>query len=264
MIPGGAHTGACYESTPDGRAGWRDYFLRKGFRVYIADWLGTGRSGIHPHFCTLKGNDVVDLFVKLLEKIKPVCPAILITHSMSGAYGWKIAEIVPHLISKIVALAPSAPGNIMEDSKEKFSDVVRKPIIINEEEAKKMWANAYRFPHDSFENYFNSLAALSLSLANERVNYKNSQLKIDPRKLKSVKILIITGEADPRHPQDVDRLIVDFFCRYGIKAKHYWLPDLGICGNGHLLMIEKNNLQIAELIYDWMTRSSLPSRNSWH
>lgn len=254
MIPGGAHTGACYESTPDGREGWKDYFLRKGFRVYVVDWPGTGRSGVHPHFCTLTGEDLVDLLAQLLEKIKPICPAILITHSMSGAYGWKAAEKVPGLISKIVAIAPAAPGNLMKEAKEKFSDIVKAPIIISKEEAKRVWANANFFPHDYFEDYYNSLAALSPGLANERVNYKNSQLTIEPPKLRGIKILVITGETDPRHPRSVDGAIVDYFRQCSIKAEHCWLPYSGIFGNGHLLMLEKNNLQIAELINSWIKK----------
>lgn len=254
MIPGGAHTGACYESTPDGREGWRNYFLRKGFRVYVVDWPGTGRSGHHPHFCTLTGEMVVSLLSQLLEKIKSICPAILITHSMSGAYGWKVAEKVPRLISKIVALAPAPPGNLMKESNEKFSDVVKAPIIISKEEAKRMWANAPRFPQDNCEDYYNSLAALSPGLANERVNYKQSQLTIAPSRLRGIKILVITGEADPRHPLNADRSIVDYFHGYGLDAQHCYLPDRGIVGNGHLLMLEKNNFQIAELIYSWIKK----------
>lgn len=254
MIPGGAHIGACYESTPDGREGWKNYFLGKGFRVYVIDWPGTGRSGIHPHFCEFTGTTIVNLLLKLLEKIKPVCPAILITHSMSGAYGWKVAEKAPHLVSKIVAVAPAPPGNIMKESNETFSALVKAPIIINKEEAKKMWANARQFPHDYFEDYFNSLTALSPHLANERVNYRSRQLRIDPLKLLRIKILVITGEMDPRHPQDADKSIVDYFQGYGIDAQHYYLPTVGIFGNGHLLMVEKNNLEIAELIYSWIKK----------
>ncbi|MEK6950697.1 MAG: alpha/beta fold hydrolase [Nanoarchaeota archaeon] len=252
MIPGGAHTGACYESTPDGRAGWKDYFLKKGFRIYVPDWPGTGRSGSHPHFCTLSGTIMVNLLIELLEKLKPICPAILLTHSMSGAYGWKVAEKVPQLVSKIVAIAPGPPGNIMSNSKEKFFKNIREPVIINREEAKSVWANARRFPDPHFEEYFNSLAALSPHLANERVNYKDSQLRINPRQLPLVKILIVTGDSDPRHSKEADKSIVAFFRRHYIKAEHYWLPDFGITGNGHLLMIERNNLDIAELIYRWL------------
>jgi hypothetical protein len=36
-----------------------------------------------------------------------------------------------------------------------------------------------------------------------------------------------------------------------------WLPDLGIDGNGHLLMIEDNSLLIAELIERWLCAQGL-------
>ena len=34
---GGGLTGATYETTPDGREGWLNYFLRKGWSVYNSD-----------------------------------------------------------------------------------------------------------------------------------------------------------------------------------------------------------------------------------
>jgi hypothetical protein len=35
MVHGSSHTGACLESTPDGREGWYPYFVRKGVPTYI-------------------------------------------------------------------------------------------------------------------------------------------------------------------------------------------------------------------------------------
>jgi pimeloyl-ACP methyl ester carboxylesterase len=34
-----------WETTPDGRMGWYEYFLRKGFKTYMADQVGRARSG---------------------------------------------------------------------------------------------------------------------------------------------------------------------------------------------------------------------------
>ena len=45
MVHGSSHTGACLESTPDGREGWYPYFVRKGVPTYIVDQAGRGRSG---------------------------------------------------------------------------------------------------------------------------------------------------------------------------------------------------------------------------
>src|SRR5262245_29526424 len=40
MVHGSGHTGATYETTPDGREGWATYFARKGFPVYVVDHSG--------------------------------------------------------------------------------------------------------------------------------------------------------------------------------------------------------------------------------
>lgn len=45
MIHGGFLSGQAYESTPDGRMGWSEYFLRAGRPVYAVDQAGRGRSG---------------------------------------------------------------------------------------------------------------------------------------------------------------------------------------------------------------------------
>src|SRR6202171_3156766 len=34
-----------WETTPDGRMGWYEYFTRKGFDTYMADQVGRARSG---------------------------------------------------------------------------------------------------------------------------------------------------------------------------------------------------------------------------
>jgi alpha-beta hydrolase superfamily lysophospholipase len=39
-------------------------------------------------------------------------PAIVMTHSMSGAYGWKLVEKFGQHIDRLVAIAPGGPGNI--------------------------------------------------------------------------------------------------------------------------------------------------------
>ena len=45
MWHGGGLTGVTYESTPDGRDGWLNFFVRKGWDVYNSDAVERGRSG---------------------------------------------------------------------------------------------------------------------------------------------------------------------------------------------------------------------------
>jgi pimeloyl-ACP methyl ester carboxylesterase len=47
MLHGATLTGKSWETTPDGRMGWDEYFVRKGHPVYIPDQVGRGRSGFN-------------------------------------------------------------------------------------------------------------------------------------------------------------------------------------------------------------------------
>jgi pimeloyl-ACP methyl ester carboxylesterase len=44
MIHGCCTAGAAFSGTPDGRDGWAQYFLARGYAVYIMDQVGRGRS----------------------------------------------------------------------------------------------------------------------------------------------------------------------------------------------------------------------------
>ena len=62
MVHGSGHTGACLESTPDGREGWQPYFVRHGISTYVVDQAGRGRSGfdesiIHEAAAMIKSGD---------------------------------------------------------------------------------------------------------------------------------------------------------------------------------------------------------------
>jgi pimeloyl-ACP methyl ester carboxylesterase len=45
---GATLTGATYETTPDGRPGWLNYFIRRGWDTYLSDAVERGRSGFAP------------------------------------------------------------------------------------------------------------------------------------------------------------------------------------------------------------------------
>lgn len=47
MVHGATLTGKSYETTPDGRMGWDEYFVRRGHPVYVPDQVGRGRSGFN-------------------------------------------------------------------------------------------------------------------------------------------------------------------------------------------------------------------------
>ncbi len=45
MWHGGGYTGVTFETTPDGREGWLNIFVRKGLDVYVSDAVERGRAG---------------------------------------------------------------------------------------------------------------------------------------------------------------------------------------------------------------------------
>lgn len=51
LVHGGGYTGACWETTPDGRPGWLTFFLRRGAAVSVLDNIERGRAG----WCSLPG-----------------------------------------------------------------------------------------------------------------------------------------------------------------------------------------------------------------
>ena len=45
MVHGGTVMGKSWDTTPDGRMGWYEYFVRQGHPVYVPDQIGRARSG---------------------------------------------------------------------------------------------------------------------------------------------------------------------------------------------------------------------------
>lgn len=84
MIHGGGHTGACYLATADGRPGWAYDFARRGFRVAVPDWPGSGRSAPVAQDA-LDGETVCRGLAGVIDALDG--PVVMLTHSMSGAYG---------------------------------------------------------------------------------------------------------------------------------------------------------------------------------
>src|SRR5580658_6069916 len=48
IVPGAAQTATNFNGTPDGREGWTQHFLRRGYAVYIVEQPGRGRSAYQP------------------------------------------------------------------------------------------------------------------------------------------------------------------------------------------------------------------------
>jgi hypothetical protein len=69
--------------------------------------------------------------------------------------------------------------------------------------------------------------------------------------LTKLPILILTAEASYHAPYD--HCTVKYLEQAGVRPTYIKLADRGIHGNGHMMMLEKNNLEISAVISDWLT-----------
>jgi pimeloyl-ACP methyl ester carboxylesterase len=266
MVHGGAHSGACYQRTVDGRPGWSYRFAERGYRVVVPDWPGTGRSG-HIPYDKLDGPTVVEGLGALIRSLGT--NVVLLTHSMSGCYGWRLLELHGDVIEAVVGVAPSPPGNIQKLAPvhaetethietEAFGGRVRvdktAPVVGSRDFAERKLVGASRyFPRELLAGYAASLLAIPPKLWLERQNIRGRQLRVgDPGKLAGKRIFVITGTDDLDHSRAGDGAIVTWLNENGAKADFCFLADRGIVGNGHMLMLEQNSDAIADIIVDWL------------
>lgn len=77
---------------------------------------------------------------------------------------------------------------------------------------------------------------------------------------KDIPTMLLVSEAS--FHAGFDHCTVKWARQAGVKTDFIRLEERGIHGNGHMMMIEKNNLQIAKLIDDWVVENVKPSQSS--
>ena len=228
-------------------------------------WPGVGRSGYIP-LDKLTGEVVVEGLGKVLGSLDR--PAIVMTHSMSGAYGWKLVEKYGDRIEKVVAVAPGPPGNIQAVSEivSETGDTVvvrssvtlainlKEPVVSDRNFVEvKLVGKSTQFPRDQIGLYASSLVPIPPRLLYERRNVRGSQLKVaDFSKYRAKRILVMTGTDDVDHPRKLDESIVEWLNQNGAKADFIYLGDRGIVGNGHMMMLENNSDALAGVVLSWI------------
>jgi pimeloyl-ACP methyl ester carboxylesterase len=180
-----------------------------------------------------------DAVAALLDKIGP---AIILTHSQSGPFGWLIADARPKLVKAIVAVEPSGPpfeNSINATGKGRAWGVSDIPITydppVKDASEIAVEREAKADGPDLFTCWMQKAPARQL------VN------------LRDIPTVVVTSEAS--YHATYDHCTVKYLNQAGVKAEFVRLEDKGIHGNGHMMMLEKNNLEVAHLLDDWVVHN---------
>jgi pimeloyl-ACP methyl ester carboxylesterase len=220
-----------------------------------AQWPGTGTRGdpVFDAFFATQVPFIADQVetqrlmlaagTALLDKIGP---AALMTHSQSGTFGWFLADARPDLVKAVVALEPAGPP---------FENVVVS------EGAARVWGIA------DLPLTYDPPAASPADLALERQAEPDGpdlvrcwQQRAPARRLANIAgipVIILTGEAS--YHAVYDHCTAKYLDAAGVAVDFIRLEERGLHGNGHMLMLEKNSLEIAALVADWLAAMLPPA-----
>lgn len=250
MWHGGGLTGVTWESTPDGREGWQQLFLRRGWAVYVSDAVERGRAGWamspeifqgEPVFLTkenpwerfrigagadsyrtrtlLPGSQFpVDAYDNFMRQVVPRW--VTTDAAQLAAYQELLGRVGPSVI-----MAHSQGGLFACRAAQAMPDRVRAIVLVE--------------PSGFGETTAEALAAL-----------------------RGIPMLALYGDfiEQDRRWRAIRARGLDFYRRLrgaGGTVEVVNLPERGIRGNGHMLMMERNNAEIAALIQDWLAARGL-------
>jgi pimeloyl-ACP methyl ester carboxylesterase len=226
-------------------------------------WPGTGEPG-DPIYDQMQAQELPDIEnaklreelnrdagVALLDKIGP---AVVFTHSQSGAYGWAIADARPALVKGIVAIeAGSRPFREVE--------FIGAPDYFKDGAITKAWGLGNTpltyAPQVSDPSDF----AIVMQDKADAPDLVRCILQQEPARqlvnLKGIPIMILTGEAGFHATSD--HCNAKFLKQAGVDNEFVHLPAIGIHGNSHYLMLEKNSVQIAGVVANWLRKRVTPT-----
>ncbi len=214
-------------------------------------WPGSGRIG-DPVFDAFYATQVPYLadFAETQRLVQEaggalldrIGPAILITHSQSGTFGWLLADARPGLVKGIVALEPSGPpfhNTVLREDAARAWGVTDLPITYDPPVRSPEELQIEQQPHPDGPDLV-------------RCWQQRAPARRLPN-LAAVPVLVVTGEAS--YHAVYDHCTARYLAAAGVAVTEMRLGEHGIHGNGHMLMLERNSLEIAGLVGTWLARA---------
>jgi pimeloyl-ACP methyl ester carboxylesterase len=246
---GGGHTARVYDTTPDGREGWLTLFMRQGFPVYGVDRTNTGRSG----------TDICKINAVKLGKAPPAeLPAInrYAAESSWVTFRWGPKFGEPYTNTQFpIAFADAYYPQMISTYRDPVEtpksvaafaaliDKIAEPVII------QSWSSSgllgYLTAIERSERVKGILAVETSVTAFDMIPAEGRQ------KLAKIPIYIVIGD----HAEDrveASRKFQKEMAAIGGHVTVDVLPEAGIYGNGHTMMLEKNNKQIMYRMIAWL------------
>ena len=193
-----------------------------------------------------------DAIIALLETIGP---AILLVHSQSGAFAWPVADARPKLVKAIVAIEPNGPPVYEADFKgapDWFADIG------------PCKTSGLGMVPLTYRPLLKSGEALSFVRQDkpDAPGLVRGWLQTEPARklpnLAKVPILILVAEAS--YHAAYDHATAAYLAQAGVPNTFIRLPDIGIRGNGHMMMLEQNSDKIAAVIEGWLKKTLAKKR----
>jgi pimeloyl-ACP methyl ester carboxylesterase len=187
----------------------------------------------------------LDAHVALLDKIGS--PVILITHSQGGEFGWQVADARPKLVKAIITAEPAGPPI-------KNVDIAK---IAYSGPGSLTWGVTSLPLH--YDPPVSDPAELNpvLEEKSEGPDVVPCYLQKEPAhklvSLKDIPVLDVSTQAS--YHRVFDSCIAKWLVQAGVKAQYVKLEDVGITGNEHELMLDKNSDQIAKYFADWLEKN---------
>jgi pimeloyl-ACP methyl ester carboxylesterase len=204
----------------------------------------------------------VDALAALLDRIGE---SILLVHSQSGQYGWPLAQARPALVKAVVAAEPSGPPvhDVVVPGEARFGMTFENAIAVAGTEMFRDDPRVKRYGlTDTPLTYAPAVTPESPLEFVQQEQPEGPDLVRCWRQKEPARKLVAVGErpiiyfaAEASFYAPYNHCTVGYLKQAGVDVSFIRLADIGLHGNGHMMMMEKNSDAIAQVIIEWLDKN---------